>query len=69
MVFINRNGVNDGSDRRLDETPSGRFKTLTGGARSERLYKRRIAIRYDSSATVFLYAIILAAKLYFGCES
>jgi transposase len=84
IVFINRNGVNDGSGRRLEETSNGRFKTLTGGAQSEGLYKRRnrikrmfsqikdwrrIATHYDSSPTVFLFAIILAAKLYFGYES
>jgi hypothetical protein len=35
IIFINRNGVNDGSGRGPEETSSGRFKTLTGGAPSK----------------------------------
>jgi hypothetical protein len=35
IIFINRNGVNDGSGRGPEETSSGRFKTLTGGATSK----------------------------------
>jgi len=69
--------VDDGSGRRLEETFSGRFKTLTGGARFEKTYKRRNRIKRMFSqikdwrriATVFLSAIILAAKLYFDYES